>query len=120
MENHPDTKANESRLVHDVMRELGRHGAVYRCNSGSVKLPSGKTFRGMPKGFSDIMLILPEGRVAFVETKTRQNRPTPEQLAFIDRMRALGCRAGVAYSVPEALDICGLTPPGGIEARAGL
>ena len=47
---------NESRLVYDVMQALGKHGAVYRCNAGAIRLPNGKTFRGMPKGFSDIML----------------------------------------------------------------
>ncbi len=100
---------NESALLYEVMKELGRHGAVYRCNSGTITLPSGKTFRGMPKGFSDVLLILPEGKAAFIETKIHPNKPTPEQTAFIERMRALGCKAGVAYSVEQALQICGIT-----------
>ncbi len=99
---------NESRLVYDVMRELGKHGAVYRCNAGSVRLPSGKTFRGMPKGFSDIMLVLPGGQACFVETKVKPNKPSDEQIAFIEKMRRLGCNAGIAYSVADALQICGI------------
>jgi len=50
---------NESQLVYEVMFELGKHGAVYRTNCGSVRLANGKTFRGLPKGFADCMLILP-------------------------------------------------------------
>ncbi len=100
---------NESRLVYEVMKELGKHGAVYRCNSGTVRLSNGSSFRGLPKGFSDIMLILPDGRAAFVECKVGKNKATPEQLAFIERMRTLGCRAGVAYCVAEAMEICGLS-----------
>jgi len=45
------------------MRELGKHGAIYRCNAGAVKLPDGGWFRGMPKGFSDVMLIMPGRRL---------------------------------------------------------
>jgi hypothetical protein len=51
----------ESQLVYAVMQELGKHGAVYRCNSGSVALPNGKRFNGMPKGFADVMLIRADG-----------------------------------------------------------
>ena len=99
---------NESRLLYEVMQAIGKHGAVYRTNSGSVRLANGKMFRGLPKGFADCMLILPGGQVCFVECKVKPNKPTPEQLAFIDKMQRLGCRAGVAYSVDDALEICGV------------
>ena len=99
---------SESRLVYDCMRELGKHGKVYRCNAGSVKLPNGKRFTAMPKGFADIMLIMPGGRAAFVECKARGRKSTPEQERFIASMLVLGARAGVAHSVDEALTICGV------------
>ena len=99
---------SESQLVYSVMRELGKHVAVYRCNCGSVRLPNGKYFRGMPKGFSDIMAILPGGYAAFIECKSDKGKPSPEQSAFIEKVRALGCRAGVACSVADALAICGI------------
>jgi hypothetical protein len=106
----------ESRLVYEIMRDLGKHGAVYRTMAGSAKLPDGTTFKGMPKGFSDIMLIAPGGRACFIEAKVKPNKATPEQDAFIAKMRLLGARAGVAHSVEEARDICGVggaEPPGG-------
>jgi hypothetical protein len=99
---------NESRLVFDIMRELGKHGAVYRCNSGSVKLPNGKRFNGMPKGFADVMLIRSGGVVCFVECKTDKGRLSDEQERFIARMQALGAKAGTARSVEEAMTVCEL------------
>ena len=101
------TKPTESRLLYEVMRELGKFGAVYRCNSGAVKLPSGKVFRGMPEGFADIMLIRADGIACFVEVKVKPNKPTDKQAAFIEKMQGLNCRAGIAYSVTDALNICG-------------
>ena len=98
----------ESRLVYQIMQELGKYGAVYRCNAGSVRLPSGKYFRAMPAGFSDVMLITDGGRVCFIECKTPGGKASPEQTAFIEKMRGLGCRAGVAFSVSEAMQICGI------------
>jgi hypothetical protein len=95
-------------LVYNIMRELGKHGAVYRCNSGSVKLPNGKRFNGMPKGFSDIMLIRADGVACFIECKTDKGRLSEEQERFLMRMQGLNARAGVARSVDEAMSICGL------------
>jgi hypothetical protein len=102
------TQICESRLVYDIMRELGKHGAVYRCNSGSVKLPNGKRFNGMPKGFSDILFIREDGTARFVECKTDKGKPSSEQERFIARMQSLRAKAGVARSVEEAMNICGL------------
>jgi hypothetical protein len=95
-------------LVYDIMRELGKHGAVYRCNSGSVKLPNGKRFNGMPKGFADVMLIRADGIACFIECKTDKGRLSDEQERFLMRMQGLNARAGVARSVDEAMSICGL------------
>ena len=99
---------SESQLIYKVMQELGKHGAVYRCNSGSVKMPNGSWFKAMPKGFADVMLILPTGQACFVECKTDKGKLSEEQERFINKMRILNARAGVARSVNEALQICGL------------
>jgi hypothetical protein len=102
MSNH----ANESRLVYEVMQELGKLGAVFRTNAGSVRLSNGRTFHGLPKGFSDILHIRRDGKACFIETKIKPNKATPEQLAFIEKMRNHGCVAGVVYSLDEALQLC--------------
>lgn len=56
---------------------------------------------GLPKGFSDLFVVDKQG-VAFIETKTPTGRVRPEQIKFIERMRQLGHRAGVARSVEDA------------------
>ena len=99
---------NESQLIHDIMQTLGKYAAVYRTNAGSIRLSNGKRFRGMPKGFSDILCVLPGGRAAFIECKVGDNKLSPEQERFLEHMQALGCMSGVAYTVADALRICGL------------
>jgi hypothetical protein len=99
---------NESRLVYDVMQNLGVYGAVFRTNAGSYYTRDGQRVSGLPKGFPDVLFIRPDGQACFVETKVKPNKATPEQSVFIDKMIALGCRAGVAYTVDEAMEICGL------------
>jgi len=99
---------NESRLLYDIMQELGKHGAVYRTNSGAIRLSNGRYFRALPKGFSDLLFIRADGLACFLELKTGKNKPTAEQERFIERMKSLNARAGVARSVEEAMEICGL------------
>ncbi|GHU43908.1 hypothetical protein FACS1894111_10300 [Clostridia bacterium] len=101
---------NESRLVYEVMQELGKYGAVYRCNSGSVKLPNGKRFNGMPKGFADVMLVRTDGVACFVECKADNGKLSEEQERFIERMQTFNAKAGVARSVDDALHICEINP----------
>ena len=88
---------------------------VFRTNAGSffqgvevfskeLKKPVLTKLRkidGLPKGFSDLLIIDKQG-AAFVETKTATGKPTPEQIKFINRMRSLGHRAGIARSVEDA------------------
>ena len=63
-----------------------------------------RVVEGLPPGTSDLQYIDRKG-VAFIETKTPTGKPSPEQIKFINRMRQLGHRAGIARSVEEALDI---------------
>ena len=106
------TYTRESLLVYDIMQFLGWHGAVYRTNAGAVKLANGKYFRAMPEGFSDVMFIRKDGVACFGECKVKPNKPTAKQLEFIEKMQGMHCRAGVAYSVEDALEICGITVKG--------
>ena len=99
---------SESMLVHECLCELGKYAYVVRCNSGSVALPNGKRFQAMPAGFTDIMAILPGGKVAFIECKTDKGKPSPKQEVFILKMLMMGARAGIARSVQEALNIAGI------------
>ena len=60
---------------------------------------------GAVKGRSDISAIK-DGKIAFLEIKNEIGRPTAEQLKFIEVMqKRYGCRAGIARSVEDALEI---------------
>lgn len=66
-------KAIESRLVERAKRVGGM----------AVKLTS---IAGLP----DRLVILPPGRVCFVELKSKGERPRPLQVVMIGRLRAMG------------------------------
>src|SRR5262249_53998328 len=78
----------------------------WRCNSGAIA----GTYRGkrrfvrfstMP-GLSDILGVLrPAGRLLAVEVKRPGQKPTPEQAAFLDLIRACGGLAIVVRSDRE-------------------
>lgn len=61
---------------------------------------------GLPKGFSDLIVVDKQG-ICFIETKTATGKPTEDQIKFLNRMRLLGHRAGIARSVEDALKIVG-------------
>ena len=99
---------SESRLIFETMQELGRFGAIFRTNAGRFYTKSGQPVSGLPKGFSDLLFVGKDGVCCFIELKVDGNKASPEQAAFIERMQSLNARAGIAYSVADALQICGI------------
>lgn len=97
----------EGDLQNLIRLELSRRGfTVFRANVGKFKLTDGRWFDvGLPQGFSDLFAVK-GGKISFIEVKIHPNKPSTEQLNFIEQMINQGCKAGVAYSVEEALDIC--------------
>lgn len=90
-------------LIRLKLTELGY--TVFRVNVGTVRLPDGRYFKtGLPTGFSDLFAIK-DGRVCFLEVKVKPNKPTAEQIVFLNQMRIKGCIAGVVYSVEEAVEL---------------
>jgi len=78
---------------------------VFRINVGNFYTKDERYIKsGVPRGFSDLFAVK-DGRAYFIEVKVKPNKPTKDQLNFIDRMRERGCVAGVAYSVEEAIKI---------------
>ena len=59
---------------------------------------------GAIKGRSDLDAIK-DGRISFIEVKTATGRPSKDQLHFIERMKQIGCRSGIARSVEDAIKI---------------
>jgi hypothetical protein len=93
--------------MNNIRLELSKQGyRVFRLNVGKFKMADGRWFdTGLPNGTSDLMAIK-DGKTHFIEVKVKPNTPSDEQENFIEQMKRLGCKAGVAYSVDEAVDIC--------------
>ena len=108
--------------IQDRIRlELSKHGLVFRTNAGSawggkcVNVPIyGRIIMNpqkidlLPKGFSDLLFVGMDGRVAFIECKDDKGNLRPEQERFLKVMQSYGHRAGVARSVEDALKIIGV------------
>ena len=56
---------------------------------------------GCPEGTSDLLYI-GKNQIAFIECKTKTGKKRNSQINFINRMRSLGHRAGIARSVEDA------------------
>lgn len=94
----------EAQLQNDIRLYLSSKGIInFRTNVGTVKLPDGRYFdTGLPKGHSDLYGVLPNtGRVIYIEVKVKPNKPSREQLNFIEAMKKQGAIAGVCYSVDD-------------------
>lgn len=95
----------------------GWTGDVKKLPNGSILIDNPRPFNtGLPVGFSDTFYVVQTivtldmlgsviGLAAFVEFKDIGKEPTKPQSNFIKAMRTLGARAGVAYSVADAMCI---------------
>lgn len=100
----------ESELLNQIIKTLYPVVRLYRANAGTFKSADGKRYvHGLPKGFPDLFGYILADKSAdgssvpvLIEVKVHPNRPSPDQIAFIDEHRAGGCCAGICYSVSEA------------------
>lgn len=84
-----------------LMEKIKRLCPVLRAELDKVPYFS----TGAVKGRSDLSAIK-DGRISFIEVKNEIGKPTQEQLNFIKQMQTrYGCRAGIARSVSDALEI---------------
>ena len=100
-------KLQEMELLNEIRLKLQEIGCLtFRTNVGKVRTPDGRWFStGLPKGFSDLLCLRPDGVACFIETKLHPRKPTKEQCQFILAMIKQGCPAGVAFSVEDAIKI---------------
>jgi hypothetical protein len=78
---------------------------TFRVNVGKVKMFDGRYFdTGLPKGFSDI-IALKDGKIYFIELKTGKNKPSQDQINFIEQMKINGFAAGIAWSLEDIFKI---------------
>lgn len=94
----------ETDIQSNIRMALSKHGTAFRMQSGMFYTETGEKIRiGIP-GMSDLLFV-GQGFIAWIEVKTPKGRPSKEQLNFIERMQALGHKAGIARSVEDALKI---------------
>jgi len=95
----------ETDIQRAIQIALSDYGIVLRLNVGEFTTKDGRYISsGLPVGTSDLLFI-GQGYIAFIEVKQPKGRIRPEQIHFINAMRKLGHRAGIARSVPDALSI---------------
>ncbi len=108
----------ESDVQNQIRLALSKKGIVFRTNAGDFwqgeriyskefhqeVLINIRRVTGLPEGFSDLLFI-GDGEVAFIEVKKKGAAVRKRQKQFIETMRNLHHRAGIARSVEEALQI---------------
>ena len=111
---------SEKYIQDEIRLELSKHGLVFRTNAGSAwggkyaSIPNlgsvilnPQKIELLPKGFSDLLFVVTDGRVAFIECKDDKGTLRPEQEKFLKLMQSYGHKAGVARSADDALKIIG-------------
>ena len=81
----------EGRILTDCLRYLKVRGIYHWRNStGAVQIRPGQWYRFGKVGSSDILGVLPDGKILAVEVKAKRGRLTPEQREFLETVRGLG------------------------------
>lgn len=97
----------EMDILNDIRLHLSQKGIItFRANVGKVRTPDGRYFdTGLPKGFSDLLAIRPDGVACFIEVKRPRGRVRQEQCKFLLEIMKHNCPAGIAFNVQDAFDI---------------
>ena len=108
---------NEHNIQSLIMCKLSEMGFVpLRANSGifwqgkqvtingTKALIDLKAVKGMPKGTSDIICIMPNGQVAWIECKTLKGKQRDDQIRFQKMIESMGHK----YYVMRSVDDCNI------------
>jgi hypothetical protein len=97
----------ESQVLEGCLNYLEVRGIYHwRNNTGAVQIAPGRFMRFGKKGSSDILGVLPGGRMLCVECKAKGGRLSPEQKQFLADVQELGALALVVkgwWELDEAL-----------------
>jgi hypothetical protein len=103
----------ENRIKAEVLKYLKLWQIKAWSNpSGAVRIRPGKFMSFGLKGSSDILGVLPGGKILAIECKAKGGRMSPEQRQFLAEIRNLGGMAIVAKSwtdIDQALREAGYT-----------
>lgn len=92
---------SESAIQDSIKKAAPSLGVIlFRNNSGMTRR---RVRFGLAVGSSDLIgLLVPSGRFLAIEVKTATGKPTPEQDAFLDAVRAAGGFGAIVRSLDEA------------------
>ena len=93
---------SESQVLAACLRYLKIRGIYHWRNSvGAVQIRPGQWYRFGKVGSSDILGVLPGGKILAVETKAKRGQLASEQREFLETVRGLGGLAVVVKSWKE-------------------
>lgn len=95
---------SEGAVLVEVMQALRKHPAVAWCerqNTGSARIGGRFVRFGWP-GCADVLGQLHDGRFLAVECKSATGKLRPEQVEFLERIRASG---GVGFMARDCRDV---------------
>jgi hypothetical protein len=98
----------EEHAIQNAIRvALSEYCTLFRINVGKGYTPDGRYFdTGVPAGFSDLFGVRKtDGKAVFIEVKTRQGRPSKNQIHFLDMVRQSGAIAGICRSPEDAIKL---------------
>ena len=93
----------EKYLTKQIQLLCGQNNIVcFDVNVGKFELKNGRYFDvGLPAGFPDLLLLTPDGRTIFIETKTETGILSPTQKQFLNFLRDNNHSAHVIYSLTD-------------------
>ena len=98
----------ETNIANEICVELCKRGCkIFRSQSGLFYTPNGDMIRIGVVGQSDYHGHTADGKAFYLETTTKNGKPTAEQISFITAMQDSGALAGVVRSVDDALAVLG-------------
>ena len=103
----PNAEARRQAAVVEYVRWCAPHVRIFAVPNGGLrsKAEAAKLkWTGVLAGVLDLVLVLPEGRCAFWETKTPRGRLSDDQREFIAALEALGQRWALVRSIDDARD----------------
>lgn len=104
------TESNEQIAAMDWLRAQHPEVSLHTFHIGNERKSSyymGYIMKrmGTLKGASDLFMAWPVEPYhgLFIEVKSKTGRPTPEQKAFIERVRLVGYKAEICYGAEEVI-----------------
>ena len=109
----------EHKIQDEIRLALSQHGIVLRLNSGKFwqgkriwsnefnqyVLINLRPIQGCPEGTSDLLFLGEGNNVAFIECKAQKGTIRDKQNKFLNAIKKLGIKGGIARSVDDAIGI---------------